>query len=452
MSAFAPGVETRLIAWQLLLEQESEGAFLKDLFPSRLAGLRDDDTALARAICLGVVRRKRLLDYNLEQHARRGIRDPRLRMLLRVGAQQMLFLSGIPAFAAVDTAVEIAKREFGKPEAGFANAVLKSVARDGLLEPRGNDFEAMGVRHSHPDALVRRWGRALKPAALEAALRRNNEEAPLWIRINPRRAEPDVLIASLGEAGIRLAPHPDASLFFRVTEGAGEALRSREFAEGRFSVQDPVAHWVVSLLDWTPDLSLLDACSAPGGKAALAMELAALNARGGVDVSAARIVCGDASFRRLRRIRDARERLGHVELEPVTLDIARPPFRNGMLFDRILLDAPCSNLGVLRRRPEARWSWTTEKIASLAARQAKMLESAGALLKPGGRLIYAACSAEAEETVDVVRAFLERHPEFKVSDAGGLVPGDLCRDGFLRVWPGETDYDGFFAAALERVG
>ena len=448
MSSLAPGVETRLIAWQLLLEQESEGAFLKDLFTSRLAGMRDDDAALARAICLGVLRRKRLLDYNLEAHARRGIRDPRLRMLLRVGAQQILFLSGIPAFAAVDTAVEVAKREFGKPEAGFANAVLKSVARDGLLEPRGNDFAALAVRHSHPDALVRRWGRSLKPAALEAALSRNNEEAPLWIRVNPRRVRPDTLVAALAEEGIRLEAHPEAPLFFRVAECVGGALRSRAFAEGEFSVQDPVAHWVISLLDWRPGLSLLDACSAPGGKAALALELAASR---GEDVSAARIVCGDASHHRLRRIGDARGRLGHVELEPVTMDVTRPPFATATRFDRILLDAPCSNLGVLRRRPEARWNWTTEKIASLAKRQSEMLEAAAGLLKPGGRLVYATCSAEAEETVDVVQAFLARHPEFRIDAAEDLVPGELCREGCLRVWPGETEYDGFFAAAIERA-
>lgn len=436
------------MAWRLLIGQEAEGIFLKELFPARLADLRDDDAALARAICLGVVRRKRLLDYNLERHARRGIRDPRLRMLLRVGAYQLLFLSNVPDFAAVNTAVEIAKREFGKPEAGFANAVLKALARDGLQEPRGNDFASLAVRHSHPDSLVRRWGRALKPQALEAALRRNNEEAPLWVRVNPRRADARPLAEALLAAGVRIAPHPEVPRFFRVLEGAGAALRSREFADGDFAVQDPVAYWVVSLLEWRPGLSLLDACAAPGGKAALALE----TAFGGPDdgeASAARIVCGDASFPRLRRIRDARARLGHSELAPAVFDVMRPPFRDGVRFDRILLDAPCSNLGVLRRRPEARWNWTTEKIAALAARQAGMLEAASRLLKPGGRLVYAACSAEAEETVDVVRGFLADHPGFRSADAGGIVPGELCREGFLRVWPGETEYDGFFAAAIE---
>jgi 16S rRNA (cytosine967-C5)-methyltransferase len=227
-------------------------------------------------------------------------------------------------------------------------------------------------------------------------------------------------------------------------------LRSEALAAGRFSFQDPVSQWVVSLLDWHPGLSLLDACAAPGGKSALALELAVVR---GESVEASRIVCGDASLTRLRRIADARRRLGHTELMPVVLDAAggqgHGPFRQS--FDRILLDVPCSNLGVLRRRPEARWSWTAETITALAARQRGLLEGAASLLKPGGRLVYATCSAEAEETVDVVRGFLAAHPEFKAEDAGGAIPDPLCRDGFLRVWPGETDYDGFFAAALIRL-
>src|SRR5690606_9737100 len=137
-------------------------------------------------------------------------------------------------------------------------------------------------------------------------------------------------------------------------------------------------------------------------------------------------------------------------LMPVCLDVAQAPFRRAT-FDRILVDAPCSNLGVLRRRPEARWHWTPERITALAERQRALLEGAAALLVPGGRLVYATCSAEREETRDVVRDFLAAHPEFRLVPADGTVPAELCREGCLRVWPGETVYDGFFAAALERV-
>jgi 16S rRNA (cytosine967-C5)-methyltransferase len=446
----ASGIESRRAAWSVLLEQEATGAFLKDLFPAGLRDLRDDDAGLARAICFGVLRHRLLLDYNLDAHAPRGIKGAKARMLLRVGAYQLLHLSGVPDFAAVNTAVEIAKRDIGKPESGFINAVLKAVARAGLRTPPGNDFKSLAVRHSHPEWLVRRWGKALKTGALEAALRRNNEEAPQWARANPRRGRPGELPATVEPDGVVLEPHPDLPLYFRVAQGTGAALRSAAFAEGKFSFQDPVAFWVVSLLDWHPGLSLLDACSAPGGKAALALELAAFRGESAGD---ARLVCGDASFSRLRRLDDARTRLGHTGLLPVCLDVSHPPFAAPALrpgFDRILLDAPCSNLGVLRRRPEARWNWTPEKITALAGRQRALLEGAATLLKPGGRLVYATCSAEAEETVDVVRAFLAAHPGFRLEDAGGAVPAALCREGCLRVWPGETEYDGFFAAVLIR--
>jgi 16S rRNA (cytosine967-C5)-methyltransferase len=442
------GIDSRLAAYHILREQEQTGAFFKDLFPLGLAALREDDAALARAICFGVLRTRRLLDYNLDAHAPRGIKGGALRALLRVGAYQILFLSGVPAFAAVNTTVELVKREIGRPESGFANAVLKAVARDGLREPPGNDFKSLAIRHSHPDWLVRRWGRALKPLALEAALRRNNEEAPLWVRANPRRGAPVDLPTRLADDGVTLEAHAETPLFFRVADGAGRALRSDAFREGVFSFQDPVSWWVVSLLEWHPGLSLLDACSAPGGKAALALEQALVR---GEDIRAARIVCGDASATRLRRIEDARARLGHAGLMPVCLDVSRPALRTAS-FDRVLVDAPCSNLGVLRRRPEARYSASQEKVVEIATRQRTLLEGAAALVKPGGRLVYATCSAEGEETVDVVRAFLAAHPDFALAPADGTVPAALCRDGFLHVWPGETGYDGFFAAALQRVG
>ena len=442
------GLDPRLAAYHLLREQERTGAFFKDLFPTGLALLRDDDAALARAICFGVLRTRRLLDHNLDAHAPRGIKGGALRALLRLGAYQILFLSGVPTFAAVNTTVELVKREVGRPEAGFANAVLKAVARDGLREPQGNDFKSLAIRHSHPDWLVRRWGRALKPLALEAALRRNNEEAPLWVRANPRRGAAACLPARLADDDVTLEAHPETPLFFRVVEGAGRALRSATFRDGSFSFQDPVSFWVGSLLAWRPGLSLLDACAAPGGKSALVLEQALWR---GEDAGAARIVCGDASPTRLRRLEDARARLGHSGLMPVCQDVAHPAFRPAS-FDRVLVDAPCSNLGVLRRRPEARWSASQEKIVEIAARQRALLDGAAALVKPGGRLVYATCSAEGEETVEVVRGFLAAHPEFKRAPVDGAVPAALCREGSLHVWPGETEYDGFFAAALVRVG
>jgi 16S rRNA (cytosine967-C5)-methyltransferase len=459
MSQPVSGIESRHQAYRILREQEATGAFLKDLFVAHLGIFPANDADLIRAICLGVVRNRRLLDYNLDAHATRGIKNAKLRVLLRIGAYQILFLSGIPDFAAVNTMVEVAKQEFGKMEAGFANALLKAIAKAGMRAPEGNDLKSLAVRYSHPDWLVKRWHRELKPQVLEAALRRNNEEAPLWVRVNPRRATVaevvDALASTTKEAGVTLEAHPQISAeypwFLRVADGAGKVLRSPAFAAGQLSFQDPVALWVVSLLEWRPGLSLLDACSAPGGKSALAIERAAAR---GESPENARIVCGDLSASRLGRMRDTRERLGHAELMPVAADVSSPPFRlragGDGVFDRILVDAPCSNLGVLRRRPEARWHWTPEKTAALAARQKTLLDKASALLKPGGRLVYATCSAEPEETLDVVRDFLARHPDFSLAPPDA-VPEALRKKNCLWVYPGETEYDGFFAAALVRA-
>lgn len=443
------GIESRWEAWRILREQETDGVFLKDLFAQRLARLPANDADLVRAICLGVVRLRRLLDYNLDAHAPRGIKNAKLRQLLRVGAYQILYLSGVPDFAAVNTAVEIAKQEFGKGEAGFANAVLKAVAREGLKQPAGNDLKSLAIRHSHPEWLVKRWHKALKPLALEAALRRNNEEAPLWVRVNPRRDTPEETVAELKNENVLLEAHPEVAGFYRIVEGAGSLLRGKPFAEGKLAFQDPVSAWVIALLDWNSGLSFLDACSAPGGKAALALERAF--AAEGARVESARIVCADLSPARLRRLEDAQARLGHRELLPVAADGTAPPFRAGAAFDRVLLDVPCSNLGVLRRRPEARWHWTPEKTAALAGRQRDLLEGAASALKPGGRLVYATCSAEAEETLDVVRDFLSRHPEYRLDPPGARIPEALQKQGCLWVYPGETEYDGFFAAALVKA-
>ena len=445
MSQPVSGIESRHQAYRILREQEATGAFLKDLFVTHLGIFPANDADLIRTICLGVIRNRRLLDYNLDAHAARGIKNAKLRLLLRIGAYQILFLSGVPDFAAVNTMVEVAKQEFGRIESGFANALLKAVAKAGLRAPEGNDLKSLAVRYSHPDWLVKRWHRELKPQVLEAALRRNNEEAPLWIRVNPRRASVEALTVDLGNEGVTLEAHPETPWFLRVADGAGKILRSPEFAKGQVSFQDPVSLWVVSLLDWHPGLSLLDACSAPGGKSALALELAFAR---GEAAENARIVCGDLSASRLGRMRDTRERLGHAELMPVAADAAASPFR--VRFDRILVDAPCSNLGVLRRRPEARWHWTPEKTAALAVRQKSLLENASALLKPGGRLVYATCSAEPEETMDVVRDFLARHPDFTLAGTGDAIPAALQKKNCLWVYPGETEYDGFFAAALTR--
>lgn len=448
-----PGLPSREAALRVLLAQEAEGAFLKDLFPAHTEALPKPDRALVRSICLGVLRNRSLLDFNIHAFARKPPGEP-LRSILRLSAYQILFLDVAP-HAAVNLGAELAKRHAGKHQAGFANAVLKKVAAAGLQRAPGASLRSLAINHSHPEWLVRRWHKRLGDARLKAALERDNEEAPLYVRVNPARATVAEAAAGLLALGVAAAPEPEAPLFLRLEGGGEAALHSDLFARGAFAFQDPAAGLIARLAAWNPGESLLDLCSAPGGKAACLLEYALEAARaeagdtGRPDGKRPLIICNDLSFRRLRRIRDARERLGHGEMRPVVMDPAREALRGR--FDCIVVDAPCSNLGVIRRRPEARWRHGPDDFPRLAALQGSLLADAARLAAPGGRILYATCSPEDEEAIEVVEGFLAAHPDWRLADARDFLPAFAVKRGCLWLHPGESGYDGFFAARLERA-
>lgn len=437
------GYASREAALVILQEQETTGAFLKDLFPRHTADLPKPDRGLVREICFGVIRNRSLLDFNIDAYAAKKPGPGILRTLLRISAYQILFLD-VPAFAAVNLGVELAKLRIGKHQAGFVNAVLKKIAAEGLRLVPGESLKAQAVNFSHPEWLVRRWHKRLGPLGVRKALERNNQEAPHFLRVNPARATVEAARAELAALEVAAEPDPEAPLFLRLSgQGAGEAaLHSDLFLRGALAFQDPAAGLIARLTAWKPGESLLDLCSAPGGKAACLLEYALLAGAPGTGP----VVCNDLSFRRLRRIRDAIDRLGHARLAPLVMDPAASALR--ARFDVIVVDAPCSNLGVIRRRPEARWRHAPDDFARLAATQRNLLAQAARLSAPGGRIVYATCSPEDEETLDVVRAFLKDHPGWKLADAGAFLPAFAVKQGCLWLHPGESEYDGFFAARL----
>jgi 16S rRNA (cytosine967-C5)-methyltransferase len=454
------GYAAREAALGILRAQESEGLFLKDLFPLHADALPKPDRAFVRVLCLGVVRNRSLLDFNIDAYAQKPPGPGILRSILRLSAYQMLFLE-VPAFAAVNLGVELAKRHAGKHQAGFVNALLKKMAAKGLKRAPGESLRSLAVNFSHPEWLVRRWHKRLGAERLKAALARNNEEAPAFIRANPLRAkQADAALmevrSGLAGLGIPSEPEPDAPLFLRLAGSSEAALHSDLFARGAFAFQDPAAGLIARLAAWRPSESLLDLCSAPGGKAACLLEYALAGEAGDAAAASlaaatgAPIVCNDLSFRRLRRIRDAHERLGHDRLRPVVMDPARAALRGA--FDCIVVDAPCSNLGVIRRRPEARWRHAPGDFARLAALQKGLLADAARLAADRGRIIYATCSPEDEEAWEVVEAFLASHPGWSLDDASAFLPAFAVKRGCLWLHPGESEYDGFFAARLVRRG
>ena len=365
-------------------------------FPNEMLPQAGEDRAFVQDLVYTVVRRFRALRSVLGELMKRWPKGE-LEALVLVGAAQVLYMPDVPDFAAVNETVAAAKMS-GRDKRldRVVNGVLRNLVR------RREEFQAklaaapLAERESYPNALVRRWTARFGAANAEALAKWHNQPAETWLAY-PDRFE-------------KLARGRE------VADGAG-------FADGAFLVQDPATAGAIELLDVKPGLSALDFCAAPGGKTVqIAWRLG-----GG------RLVAQEVNPKRLRRLQTnlARMKLGWVEA------VQALPADAG-LFDRVLVDAPCSNTGVLRRRPDARWRWDAEHLAQLTGLQAEILESAAAHVAPGGLLVYSTCSNEPEENADQVAKFLAAHPEFS----------EVARRESL---PFETGHDGAFACAVRRA-
>ena len=365
-------------------------------FPNEMLPQAGEDRAFVQDLVYTVVRRFRALRSVLGELMKRWPKGE-LEALVLVGAAQVLYMPDVPDFAAVNETVAAAKMS-GRDKRldRVVNGVLRNLVR------RREEFQAklaaapLAERESYPNALVRRWTARFGAANAEALAKWHNQPAETWLAY-PDRFE-------------KLARGR------KVADVAG-------FADGAFLVQDPATAGAIELLDVKPGLSALDFCAAPGGKTVqIAWRLG-----GG------RLVAQEVNPKRLRRLQTnlARMKLGWVEA------VQALPADAG-LFDRVLGDAPCSNTGVLRRRPDARWRWDAEHLAQPTGLQAEILESAAAHVAPGGLLVYSTCSNEPEENADQVAKFLAAHPEFS----------EVARRESL---PFETGHDGAFACALRRA-
>ena len=453
--AGAGGAPTRArrLALGVLERVERTGAFADLALHAALArvDLPAADRAFATELVQGSLRWRGRLDFLLAHVLDRDPAklEPAVRCALRLGAYQIAFTDRVPPSAAVDETVRCVRAAGLERATGLVNAVLRRLAAEwrGIALP---DLEGDPVGHlSHalslPSWLAERWVTrfgAEEAAALAGAL---NAVPPRTLRANLRRTSREALLAELRErfpaaracryarAGIRLGPR-------------GDPGRDPAFLEGRFTVQDEAAQLVVDLLDPQPGERVLDACAAPGGKATAIAE------RVGEE---GRVLALDRHARRLGLVAGDARRLGLANLGIRTCDVARAA---GPLdaepFDRVLVDAPCSGLGTLRRNPDLRWRVAPGDPARLAATQLPILRNAAAALRRGGALVYSTCTFEPEENEALVQAFLEQEPGFRRTSRGDLceaVQPLLDEAGALRCWPHRHDTDGFFAVRLEQA-
>jgi 16S rRNA (cytosine967-C5)-methyltransferase len=416
--------ETRNRAARVILRWIEEGEF-----PDRLMADEKKDRAFLMEVAYGAIKWKRQLDWLMERLAGRAP-DPVLRAHLLAALYQVFHMDTVEPYALVDETVEAVKTVRGKGGAGFVNAILRRALREKaeLLAALAKEAP-LAVRESHPDILADRWVLRFGEARASAIMAWDNARPAVTVRIQGSRAKREEVVARWTAEGVPFMPHP-AFPERCLTLGKGvEVTRLPGWTDGWIAVQDPSTLVAVDLLEPVPGERILDACAAPGGK------LADLADRIGGDG----LVALDASKARLEMVK---ENLARLQVTGVTVmqgDLTRPAttqaLLKGGLFDKILLDAPCTNSGVLRRRADARWRFTPESLAEMAAIQRRLISTAAGLIKPGGRLVYSTCSIEPEEDGDLVRTCLQAHPAWK-----------LLRDS---LWlPGEHEADGAYAAAL----
>jgi len=420
----------RLAAARALVQLEQRGGHADEVYGRHAGGVEGAERRLGWALVLGVERNRTRIDHALNRHLSRRPRDldPPVRAALRCAIFQIWALDRVPERAAVHQAVEVT-RALGVPRAaGLVNAALRSLQRH---PERAGDPGDPSIRHSIP-----RWILSRLPEGAAAAY---NREPRLAIR--PRTAG---LAERLRAAGVEVEePDPPLAHSGALLLAGGDPTALPGWAEGAFAVQDAAAQAVVRLLDPQPGERIVDACAAPGGKA---FAIADAVGEGG------RVLALDRSDERLAMLREEAIRLGCTRVDARTGDATAilPGPEHAGRYDRVLVDAPCSALGTLRRHPELRWQRRAGDLRQLAERQASLLTAAAAAVRPGGTLVYAVCSFAAEEGVGVVDGFLAREGAFERAPIDPCWGEARTVDGDLATSPEQGPWDAFYAAILRR--
>lgn len=437
----------RLMASEILRRVEDEGAYAAVLLIASTEKLRPNDRGLVYELVLGTLRWQLWLDKSIEHFAGgRSIQslDPPIRRALRLGLYQLRFLSRIPASAAVNESVNLAYRYRLRSAAGLINAVLRRAVREPAYDPVADardSLERAAIATSHPAWLIERWARSFGWDEALAFARVNNTAPPIAFRINTLRIEEESVLGRLREQGVAsVTASSIAPGAWRIERGSS-ALLQELAREGLIYLQDEASQLVSAALDPRPGERLLDVCAAPGSKATGA----AVKMR-----DTGRIMAGDIHVHRLKTLRAAAARQNLQSVSVLAFDAeAAIPFADAV-FDRVLVDAPCTGTGTLRHNPEIRWRISAADITELAKRQKMILNLSARAVKPGGCLVYSTCSVEPEENEEVVTAFLIDNPAFKL--ASDQLPIELLNSfGTIRTWPQHHGADGFFMAVLERV-
>jgi len=435
----------------LTLDRILEDVQNKGLFLSRR------DQALFYALVYGVLRWRGRLDWIISHFSKISLKkiDPVVLNILRLGLFQIIYLNKIPVSAAVNTSVEIAKSFASSPAAGFVNALLRNVAGEykkvPFPDPDKHPAHNLAVRKSFQEWLIKRWVNQFGLKETEALCDAINTIPPITVRTNSLSTTRDDLAKRLAGNVQQIENttySPDGIRFIKPDRSIPEITA---FKDGCFQVQDEAAQLVACLLNPRPGDTVLDACAGLGGKTGHIAQMMK---------NTGKLLAMDNQDNKLQRLESEMKRLGISIVTTCNYDLASPfdrqfSYMGFSKFDCILLDAPCSGLGVLRRNPDAKWLISNNKFNRYKTRQINFLDNLAQLVKGSGALVYAVCSTEPEENEEVVKGFLNIHPEFVVNNKLEGLPKNVYslinKNQYLKTYPHINNMDGFFAVCFKRV-
>jgi len=426
---------SRYVAAQIITRWMEKGDF-----PDRLLVDVKDDRAFVMELVYGVVRRKLTLEYILQKFVNRRPEDFIL-AAMQIGVYQLCFMDHVEEFAAINESVGAVKESRHRDAlraSGMVNAVLRNVQEEKEAILKNLARQPDEIRTSHPEQLIHRWQKQYGERDTRQLCEWNNVPPETILRVETTRISPSDFMKALEKAKIDATPHPFKCLETFITLPRGvPVFKVPGYDEGWFTVQDPATSASVELLDPEPGECVLDACAAPGGKTAMIA---------GMMEGEGELVAMDVHDDRLDTLRDTVQRTGWDFIEIVKGDAAKGfPLRDSSgqatterTFDAVLLDVPCMNTGVLRRRADARWRFTRDRIEMLKKTQWQILTAMSKCVKPGGRIVYSTCSLEQEENEELVGRWVREHPEFRLAKA-------------KRLFPPKSGTDGAYAALLRRA-
>ncbi|WP_324730120.1 16S rRNA (cytosine(967)-C(5))-methyltransferase RsmB [Lysinibacillus fusiformis] len=403
------------------------------------------DRALLTELTYGTLQHKMTLDYYLEPFIRGSI-DHWVRWLLRISLYQMQYLTRIPAHAAVNEAVEIAKRRGHRGIASTVNGILRSVLRQGVpaITEIENPIERLAIETSHPIWLVQRFVDNYGLEVATGMLHENNVPPMQTVRVNTTKVTVEQAIAELEAEGLTAKQSDVIPECLHLTNG--QPARTHAFKEGHITIQDESSMIPANVLNPSPGMRVLDMCAAPGGKTTHLAEI--MKNEGSIFAT-------DLHPHKLDLIDHNTERLGLDIIETAPIDGRKAPeFLQAESYDAVLVDAPCSGLGVMRRKPDIKYTKREEDLENLQTIQLALLDAATKVLKIEGKLVYSTCTVDIQENEGTVKAFLATHPEMEAIQLESL-PTKLAEkqaNGMLQVFPQDFGSDGFFVAAFRKKG